>query len=250
MLGANSDTDLMSQTWEGAEDLISNTDIIALACGSTEQHSIHLPLAVDTLRGETLTRKLVEAAPEHDLTMAMAPTLPYGYSEHHMSFPGTLTLMDDTYRDVIIEIGESLKTHGANRFLLLNFHGGNREPLKLAADRLIRDHDLRTHVTDWTDFIRDELNEHFGDEWGHAGDHETSAMELFYPELVATDRKTTQTRRASYQTQRYGYFDELSKEGGLGDPTNADPEFFESLVPLATERILTALKEDIEQTTD
>lgn len=250
MLGADTDYDLMNQTWEAAEDLISDADVIVLGCGSTEQHSVHLPLSVDTLRAETLTRKLVEAAPDHDLSMAMAPTLPYGYSEHHMSFPGTLTLLDDTYRDVIIEIGRSLNTHGTDRFLLLNFHGGNREPLKLAADRLIRDHNLQTHVADWTDFITDELNDRFGEEWGHAGDHETSAIELFYPELVVNERKTPQTRRASYSTQRYGYFDELTEEGGLGDPTNSDPEFFESLVPLATERILTALNEDINYNPD
>lgn len=250
MLGEQNPFEFIGVTWEEAEGLIEEADFVALPCGSLEQHSTHLPLSVDTLRADVLTRELARSAPEHGLSIAMLPVLPYGYSEHHMTYPGTVTLMDDTYRDVVIEIGRSVGAHGAARFLVVNYHGGNREPLKLAGDRLQRDHGLRTHVVDWTDYAREQLRERFGEAWGHAGDHETSVIELFYPELVRADRKEPQTRVGSFETRRYAYFDELTEQGGLGDPTASDPEFMREVIPEANEALLEALAGDIAQEAD
>lgn len=235
---------LYDLAWPDAEDAIADADYVALPCGSIEQHSTHLPVSVDSIRAEELTRELAEAAPEHDLSILTLPTLPYGYSEHHMSFPGTVTLQPDTYREVITEIGTSVAEHGAERFLLVNCHGGNRAPLKLATDRLQRDHDLQTHYVHWTDFARDALQEEFGDGWGHAGDHETSVIELFAPHLVHEDRKEPQNTTERSETHPYEYFDDVTEQGGLGDPTNADPEAMERIVAEATETILGELAAD------
>src|SRR5699024_2639304 len=90
------DYDLGSMTWEDAEAAVADADFVVLPTGSIEQHSRHLPVTVDTLRAENLTRVLVEAAPERDLSMIRLPTLPYGYSEHHIRLGGTVTLMADT----------------------------------------------------------------------------------------------------------------------------------------------------------
>ena len=250
MFDAPEPFELHGRTWEEAAELIDRADFVALPCGSIEQHSIHLPLSVDSIRAAELTHRLAAAAPEHGLTIATLPTLPYGYSEHHMTYPGTVTLDGDTYQDVIVDVGRSVARHGGSRFMPINFHGGNREPLKLAADRLQREHELSTHVVDWTDFVRDDLKEHFGEGWGHAGDHETSAMEYLAPDGVRTDRKEPQTLKATFSTRRIAYFDELTEQGGLGDPTNSDPAFFESIVPKANERILEALSADIEAATE
>lgn len=245
MLDNPDEHDLSRYTWEGAGPAIQDADFVALPSGSIEQHSIHLPLSVDSIRATELTKRLAAAAPEYDLSIVVLPTLPYGYSEHHMSYPGTITLSANTYQEVIVDIGESVARHNGRRFLIVNFHGGNREPLKLAGDRLQRDHNLPTHVVNWTDFIREDLEDRFGDSWGHAGDHETSAMEHLAPRLVNEGKKEPQTRVDEFETRRYAYFDELTEQGGLGDPTNADPEAFSELIPVANERILTTLKSDM-----
>lgn len=238
--------DLGSKTWQEAETAIPAADFVLLPVGSIEQHSHHLPVSVDTLRAENLTRILAEQAAERDLTILRMPTLPYGYSEHHMTYPGTITLDADTFQSVVVDIGASVVDHGAKRLAIANFHGGNEEPIKLAADRLQRDHDLRTYPLPWTDFVREDLIDRFGDEWGHAGDHETSAIELFHPELVDEASKETQTRRAEYDIRQYTYFDDITEQGGLGDPTAADPDFMEDIVETATDRILDALESDID----
>mgnify|MGYP006292151385 FL=1 len=243
------DYDLGSMTWEDAEEAIPAADFVVLPTGSIEQHSIHLPVTVDTLRAENLTRELVEAAPEHDLSMVRLPTLPYGYSEHHMPLAGTITLQPDTYREVLEEIARSVHEHGAKRLVIVNCHGGNREPMKLAADRVQRDTGLEVYPVHWTNFAREQLEERFGDDWGHAGDHETSVTELFHPDLVKEEKKEPQVRKAEYEARQYTYFPDITEQGGLGDPTNSDPEFMAGVVADTTESILETLTADIEEAT-
>jgi creatinine amidohydrolase len=239
--------DLFDLTWEEAGESFDEADFVVLPTGSLEQHSIHLPLSVDIIRADNLTDELVEAAPEHDLELLRLPTLPFGYAEHHMNYPGTVTLDADTYHDVIVQIGASMAAHGAKRLLLVNCHGGNIEPLRLAADRIERDHDLATHFVHWTDHARDLLEEEFGEGWGHAGQYETSQIELFRPDLVREEKKEPQVRRATYETKTRRYFDDITEQGGLGDPTASDPEFLAAVVEETTHRILRSLVSDMEQ---
>jgi creatinine amidohydrolase len=238
--------DLVTMTWEDAEDAFAEADAALLGLGSIEQHSIHLPVSTDTLRADNLTAELVAAAADHDLQFVRLPTLPYGYSEHHMNFPGTVTLGQETYKQVLIDIGESLAAHGADRLILVNCHGGNREPMKLAADRLQRDFDLAVHPIHWTDFGREYLEEEFGEGWGHAGDHETSVVEFYRDDLVKEAKKEPQNTEEWPDTATYAYFDDLTEQGGLGDPTNANPEVMDEIIERTTADILDALRADIE----
>ena len=240
------DDDLATMTWEDAGEAFENADAALLGTGSVEQHSVHLPVSVDTLRAEHLTEELVDAADEHDLRFVRLPTLPYGMSEHHTNFPGTITLDPLTYEDAVVQIGESLARHGVERFVIVNCHGGNREPLSNAADRLVREYDLATHFVHWTDFARERLQEVFGEGWGHAGDHETSVIEHYRPDLVKNEKKQPQNAKSMPETATYGYFDRVTELGGLGDPTNADPEAVADVIDHGTEQILDALKADID----
>lgn len=239
-------SDLMTMTWEDAGDAFESADAALLGTGSVEQHSIHLPVSVDTLRAEHLTEELVEAAPDHGLEFVRLPTLPYGLSEHHMNFPGTVTLTRETYIDVVVDIGASLSRHGVDRLVVVNCHGGNRHPLALAADRLVREHDVRTHVVHWTAYARERLEEEFGEGWGHAGDHETSVIEHYRPDLVKTDKKEVQNDKPRPETTGYAYFDEVTEQGGLGDPTNSNPDVMDDIVAEATEAILEAFQNDLD----
>jgi Uncharacterized protein, putative amidase len=186
------DDDLYGMTWEEAGESFLTADAAVLPTGSVEQHAPHLPVSVDSLRADHLSAELVETAGEAGLRLVRLPVFSYGYSEHHLQFPGTVTLSQDTYRDAVVDVGASLAEHGVDRLILLNCHGGNREPLSLAVDRLGRDHDVTTHLVHWTEFARERLRELFGDEWGHAGEHETSVVELFRPALVREAAKRPQ----------------------------------------------------------
>lgn len=239
--------DLGGLTSEEASEAYEETDFVMLPTGSIEQHSLHLPVSVDTLRAENLTQVLAETAPEHDLSMVRLPTLPYGYSEHHMTQEGTITLMPETYQKVIQEIGQSLAQHGVQRLLIVNFHGGNSSPLKLAADRLQRDNGLQVYHVNWTSYARSQLEERFGTDWSHAGEHETSVVELFYPELVKQDKKEKQIPKAQYEARKYTWYMDTTEQGGRGDPRRSDPEFMEKVITDTTDQILESLKSDMLQ---
>lgn len=235
---------LSEQTWEDAETTFDSADYVILPCGSTEQHSTHLPLSVDTIRAEELTKDLCRAAPEYDLDLVMLPPLPYGESEHHMHFPGTITISADTYQQFVEDIGRSVAEHGGQRFAVVNCHGGNREPHKLALKRVQRETDLETHYVHWTDFARDRLESRFGEEWGHAGEYETSVIEHYRPDTVRQEKKTPQTRKARFETRVLSYFDDITKEGGIGDPTRSDPEFAAEVIDATTDDILETLQDE------
>ena len=240
------DDDLATMTSAAAGDAFEAADAALLGTGATEQHSLHLPVSVDSIRAEHLTEELVEAAPDHDLQFVRLPTMPYGLSEHHMNFPGTVTLSEDAYRQVIVDIGTSLATHGVERLVVVNCHGGNISAIKSAAAELTRHHDIKTHFINWTSYARERLEAEFGEGWGHAGEHETSVIEHYRPDLVETEKKEPQNNRAKPETRPYAYYDEVTEKGGLSDPTNSDPEVIGEVIEEATNDILEALNRDIE----
>lgn len=237
--------DLAELTWPEAESAIEAADFLALPCGSIEQHAHHLPLSVDSIRAEELTRDLCRRARERDLSLLMLPVLTYGYSEHHMPYAGTVTLSAETYQDMVFDIAESVHRHGATRLLLVNYHGGNRAPLRLAADRIQRELEFPVHHVFWAEFARDRIEDLWGEDGGHADAHETSAIELFRPDLVRDDLKAVQPRRRSFETRQLPYFDDLTEAGGLGDPRNADAEAMAELVEATNVAILDGLEADL-----
>ena len=107
-------------------------DTVVFAVGSNEQHGPCLPLSTDTVLGDTLALGVAEK-----LGKALkAPTVSVGCSEHHMRFPGTITLRKETLQDVIRDYVDSLAKHGFKRIVVLPSHGGNFGPLAEIAEEL------------------------------------------------------------------------------------------------------------------
>lgn len=242
-------TDYATLAWIDAEAEIPDADFVVLPTGSVEQHSRHLPLGTDAYVADYLAHLYAENAPDYGLSMLVLPTLAFGYSEHHRNFAGTLSLTPETFMTVIVELGESLADNGAKRLLIVNAHGGNEEPLKLAADRIQREYDLPVHFRPETDVV-ERLGERFGEDWGHAGPYETSVMERIHPELVREKRKQPQTRTEIESSRQYAYFDEFTEEGGRGDPTDADPEFVMEVIRDGLADTLETLQNDVEEFED
>jgi creatinine amidohydrolase len=238
-------------TWEEAGEAIRSADFIVLPTGSMEQHGLHLPLLTDTIRAENLARLVAERAWAEGLRVYVLPTLPYGVSEHHMRFPGTVSIDPETYVAFVESVGRSLARHGARRLVLMNFHGGNLAPLQVASANIRSRYGLRTYIVVWTEFARRFVEEELRPDptWGHACEYETSMVMLFRPDLVRVDR----IRRPSLANYRvtvegaspraFNYFDEISDTGGLGDPTRASAEKARVIVEKTTELIVRALKE-------
>jgi len=60
----------------------------------------------------------------------VGPTIPFGVSEHHMAFPGTITLDTATFKAVVRHYVASLAHHGFTTVIVIPSHGGNFAPLR------------------------------------------------------------------------------------------------------------------------
>ena len=108
--------------------------LVVIPTGAVEQHASHLPVGTDMMAVGHLT---LEAARRADVPVLVLPTVQVGFSPHHQSWPGTLSLRLDTFNAVIADITASVAQVGFRRQLIINGHGGNRGPLIALTTELI-----------------------------------------------------------------------------------------------------------------
>jgi len=155
--------------------------------GATEQHGPHLPVGTDTITVESLTRQAAERATQ-TIPIVVAPTLPFGSSQHHVPFGGTMSLGSEAYYRVVYELTHTLIQSGFRRLFLVNGHGGNHELLQLVARDLALQHPVSIAAASYWTVAWDvliALDAHIDCRFpGHAGKFETSNILALRPDLV------------------------------------------------------------------
>ncbi|MFX0148918.1 MAG: creatininase family protein, partial [Candidatus Hodarchaeota archaeon] len=101
-------------------------DSVVIGVGSTEQHGPHLPTQTDAVIADILANKVAKKLGN----ALQAQTIRIGCSEHHLSFPGTISLKKDTLKSIIFDYISSLSHHGFKKIIFIPSHGGNFEPLR------------------------------------------------------------------------------------------------------------------------
>jgi creatinine amidohydrolase len=120
------------------------------------------------------------------------PTIPFGVSEHHMAFSGTITLDKETFKAVVRQYAESLAAHGFEHIFIVPSHGGNFIPLreleeetggKVGGARLVTFNDLFAFIQPMYDVAKkDNITPEVSG--AHAGEAETSLVLAARGELV------------------------------------------------------------------
>lgn len=110
--------------------------VVILPVGSLEQHGPHLPVDVDSVLAEAVSRAAALEMVCCGGAALVLPTVWTGLSEHHMGLGGTITLDFGAFTAVIRGICRSVARHGFRRMALLNGHGGNEWALRCVADDL------------------------------------------------------------------------------------------------------------------
>lgn len=108
--------------------------LVVVPVGATEQHADHLPVGTDSLTAARLSLAAAEACA---YPVLVAPAVPVGFSPHHASWPGTLTLSLATLGAYLDDVTASIARAGFTRQLLVNGHGGNRAPLMSIVSELV-----------------------------------------------------------------------------------------------------------------
>lgn len=164
---------------------LSRDTLVIVPMASIEQHGPHLPVGTDSYIGEAMASALDR---EFKGKLLILPMQRLGVSEHHMAFPGTLSLQHETFEAVILEALESMVRHGFRRFLILNSHGGNQAIGGVIAKKAAsRWPDAQVIFTSWwrpgAERLKN-LEEGAFPSVGHACEFETSLMLALHPHLV------------------------------------------------------------------
>lgn len=167
-------------------------DTAVLFTGSIEQHGPHLPLATDTLCAYALAERVARRLGNS----LVAPVIRPGVSEHHMAFPGTVTLRPATFKAVVADCVHSLARHGFRRIVVSWAHGGNTPALQevlpeIAAQNpsveLLAQADVPAFFAHWKPFAEEEGID-LGTLGIHGGEGETSMMLAHVPDQVRMGR--------------------------------------------------------------
>ncbi|WP_238012178.1 mycofactocin biosynthesis peptidyl-dipeptidase MftE [Dactylosporangium sp. AC04546] len=181
--------------------------ILAVPLGSTEQHGPHLPLSTDTDIAVALCCRLAAARDD----VLIAPPVPYGASDEHAGFAGTLSIGQNVLEHLVTRLVRSAcETFG--RVVLVSAHGGNAEAVTRAVDRLhAESRDVLLHMPHWE-----------GEP--HAGRTETAMVLSMRPERVSMADAVAGDTRPIGQLMpllRTGGVRSVSPSGVLGDPAGA-----------------------------
>lgn len=161
---------------------------LVINIAAIEQHGPHLPLETDAVIGAHFLDQLDRRIPDEVLIL---PQISVCCSEHHMDFPGTLSVSHETLLNYLNDILSSAVRHGFRSVLIFNSHGGNQAIGQVALEQFgAAQPDCNIVFATWWSLAGPEiskLRESARGGTGHACELETSLMMHIDPRSVRGD---------------------------------------------------------------
>jgi creatinine amidohydrolase len=180
---------LHDQTWPEVEAYLRRSDGVIIPIGSTEQHGPSGVIGTDAMVAEAIAR---ETGRRTDLLVG--PVISIGAAEHHMAFPGTLSLRPTTLIALVRDYIHSLAQHGFRQFFFINGHGGNIATLKAAFSEIHAEQRLegtglalRCTLSNWYEVteVVGLRKQYYGDREGrHATPSEIAVIQYLREDLI------------------------------------------------------------------
>ncbi|MEB3242075.1 MAG: creatininase family protein [Cyanobacteriota bacterium] len=239
---------LQLRSWPEVEAYLATGKGIILPLGSTEQHGPTGAIGTDALTAEAVALEVGRRT-----GVLVAPCQAYGMAEHHLGFPGTVSLQPTTLLAVLHDVVLSLARHGFERIFVINGHGGNIATARgafaqaygsAAAQGLPVAPRLRCQLANWfmASAVMREARQLYGDREGHHATPSEIALTLcLEPSLAAKQRPLPEPAPAG-PIHGPEDFRQRHPDGRMGsDPFLAQAAHGQRFLDLAA----TALSEDL-----
>ena len=201
--GAPPDTVFLEDlTWAEARDLVAaGTTTIIVGTAGTEQKGPHMADGEHRFVMEYAAEKIARAL-GRTLVAPVITYVPEGSWDPlsgHMTKPGTITLPQDRFVDLLVNTGRSLKAGGFTTILFLGESGGNRNGMREAANQLndlftgsaralwVDDYYTKAHA-DQRAYITKTLGIPAEQIGGHANIQDTSELLFVAPQHVRRNK--------------------------------------------------------------
>ena len=229
-----------NMTWvEVGQAMEQGKRTVIIGVGAIEQHGPGLPLCVDDALAVAISCKVAEELGD----ALVAPSIRPGFSPHHMSFPGTVTLSHETLASVLRDYINSYAAHGFETIIIICTHGGNAATTTLTCRHFQTEKYTVIPICHVDMFGAPDGKQYFGRKEGvHANELETSWMMYLYPELVRHDALEKGEVSDSLPViddsigLQYGV-GFVSSNGCIGDPTNASAELGKRSIEMMSKEI-------------
>jgi creatinine amidohydrolase/Fe(II)-dependent formamide hydrolase-like protein len=233
-------------SWPEIEAYLAKSKAILIPIGSTEQHGPNGLLGTDALCPEIIAKRAGDES-----GILVGPTFNVGIAQHHMAFPGTITLRPETMIAAMEDWAASLTRHGFERIYWLNGHGGNVATVNAAFSQIYHGitfggegtnrPPLRCHLRNWWELsgVMDVCKSLFPvGEGSHATPSEVSVTYFGYPEAVKRVEMSPKIAPTGpiYDAEDYR---RRFPDGRIGsDPSQASVEAGEKIVAAAVKSVI------------
>jgi len=239
---------LAFSTWPEIEDRLRHSQAVVVPIGSNEQHGPTGLLGTDWLCPE-----IIAHAAEKKGDLLVAPTFNIGMAQHHLGFPGTISLRPSVFQAAIVDWVNSLARHGFTRIYFLNGHGGNVASIEAAFSEIYAGWSFRGEacpfalkLKNWWDLtgVLRLTREQFPTGHGsHATPAEIAVTQAAYPDFIKSANYAPQIAPGGPIRDAADYRARFA-DGRIGsDPGQASPEKGEALIEKASAALLTDLAE-------
>jgi creatinine amidohydrolase len=232
-------------TWTEVRDATqAGKTTIILPVGGTEQNGPHMVLGKHNARVKFLSGKIAAALGN----ALVAPVLAYAPEGKetpptaHMRFPGTITIPDATFEEILLSAARGFRLHAFKDVVFIGDHGGYQKSLRKVAASLnaewaktpVRAHAIEQYYAALDGGFSEMLTQkgfapaQIGT---HAGLADTSLALAVAPSLVRMDKLGAATRGKA--------------DGVYGDPRRATAELGQPGLEMVVARTVDAIKASI-----
>ncbi|MDT9598701.1 creatininase family protein [Sphingosinicella rhizophila] len=227
--------------------LRSGSRTIVIPIGSTEQHGPTGLLGTDWMCPEIIAAR----AETQSNQVLIGPTFNVGMAQHHLAFPGTISLRPSTMMLVLKDWISSFCAQGFQTIYFLNGHGGNIPTIEAAFSEFYaeasyekRRSSLILILRNWWQLagVEELARRQFPHGHGsHAEPSEISVTQAAYPASIKTAHCHPPIAPSGPVRDALD-FKARHPDGRMGsDPLQADPRHGEDLIALAAQGLLAEL---------